>query len=207
MPSLNLQLEPHPVRCVVGGLRPCPRHTNKAGHQRRRPLPPQAQGAHRALARARPATAQAQLSPCRSQMPMRSVAWLRHTLWCRASDHTRDPSPGALQELPPARRYPAPRRGLVAIWPPRPAPTTCSRRLSRLSPEVSPPRTAPRSRPGGTGDSDEVCGRTYLLYSRAGPNPYSATPYPPPAAARAWFSPGVSAFYRFSCAPILPPAL
>ena len=24
----------------------------------------------------------------------------------------------------------------------------------------------------------------------------------PPAAARAWFSPGLSAFYRFSCAPI-----
>ena len=37
------------------------------------------------------------------------------------------------------------------------------------------------------------------------PNPYSATPYPPPAAARAWFAPGMSAFYRFGRAPIPPP--
>ena len=168
VPSLNLQLEPTaPLR--RGGSAPLIHSTRRGWASEAPAASPAGAGSAPGSGSSAAGDSASAAAAERLANALGSAAWLRHTLWRGAFDRTRDPAPGAQQESPPAGRYPAPHRGLVAVWPPRPAPTTCSRRLGRLSPEVSPPRTAPRSRPGGTGDSDEVCGRTYLLYSRVQP--------------------------------------
>ena len=142
--------------------------------------------AHRALAQAQPATVQAQLPPSGSQMPLGQL------LGCVT------PSGAGLLTVP-GTLHPVPSRSRLRLGG-TPRPIGAWSQFGRLDLHRPPAR-------GGWADCPpkfprpellRVAGRvereiatksadvhTYYTHVCI-PNPYSATPYPPPAAARAW---------------------
>lgn len=158
MSSVNPPLEPHPVAASWGECALV--HSTRSGPDVSRGgrFPCQRRERTEQPAQAQQAATQAQSPPRCSQTSTRSVARLRHALWRGASDHTRDPTPGATRELPLARRYPTPPRGLVAVCPPRTNPTTHPSRLGPCPPGFPRP-TLPRCSPGQHGRWRRVCGK------------------------------------------------
>ena len=118
VPSLNLQLEPTmPLR--RGGSAPLIHSTRQGWTSEAPAASPAGAGSAPGSGSSAAGDSASAAAAMKLANALGSAAWLRHTLWCGASDHTRDPAPGAQQESPPAGRYPAPHRGLVAVWPPR----------------------------------------------------------------------------------------
>ena len=203
MPSLNPPLEPHQaLRC--GGSAPLIRGTCAGqGVGRRDRFPRQRRGriGHRLKHSRR-----------RRQRGRRLAARKRprgQRLGCvtpsgrRACGHTRDPRPGARQELPLAGRHPAPRRGLVAVCPPRTSPLRTRRSRRPCLPPLSAQNCA----------ATDQAGRRLPTGSAAIPASTRQTPAPPqpqPACAHPTSAGAAAPSQRSSRAPaldLMPPRL